>query len=73
MQKLIAGALAAASVVGAVAVVAAPTEAAAQPYYGYRHHGYYGRPHFRPYYRHYGYGYRHRFYGRPYYRHHYRY
>ena len=64
--KLIAGVLAAASLLGAAAVTVAPTEASARPYYG--------RHHYRPVYRHYGYrrvyrpyyG-RHRYYGRHYY------
>ena len=60
MQKLIAGALAAASVVGAVAVTTAPTVASAQPYYGY-HHRYWHRHYYHPYYH-------HRFYRHGYYR-----
>ena len=64
MQKLIVGVLAAASVVGAVAVTAAtPTEASAQPYYGY-HHRFYRHRYYHPYYG----PYHRRFYHRPYYR-----
>ena len=62
MTKIVAGLIAAASLVGTVAVTAAPTVATAQPY-GY-HHGYgYGHRHYRPY------GYRH--FHRGFYRHHY--
>ena len=65
MTKIVAGLLAAASLVGTVAVTAAPTVATAQPYgYGY-HHRFYRHRFYRPY--RYGYGY-HRFH-RGYYRH----
>lgn len=59
MHKFITAALAVASLVGAVAVTAAPTAAAAQPY-GYRHHGGYAHRYHRPFYGHRGgYGHRH--------------
>ena len=67
MTKIVAGLLAAASLVGTLAVTAAPTTADAQPY-GYGR-GYYGHRHYGPY-RHYGYRpyYHHRFYRHGYYR-----